>query len=80
MRRINVYGAELRFAAAHFMTFGGRCETLHGHNYTLAVQLDGDLNADSWLFDFGELRRLVAALCQELDHAFLLPLRTSSWT
>jgi 6-pyruvoyltetrahydropterin/6-carboxytetrahydropterin synthase len=73
MRRINVYGSELRFAAAHFMTFGGRCEPLHGHNYALAVQLEGDLNADSWLFDFVELRRLVAALCQELDHAFLLP-------
>lgn len=73
MRRINVCGAELRFAAAHFMTFGGRCEPLHGHNYALAVQLEGDLTADSWLFDFVELRRLVAALCDELDHAFLLP-------
>jgi 6-pyruvoyl tetrahydropterin synthase/QueD family protein len=73
MRRINVCGGELRFAAAHFMTFGGRCEPLHGHNYALAVQVEGDLTADSWLFDFVELRRMVAALCDELDHAFLLP-------
>src|SRR3972149_3869063 len=73
MRRINVYGPELRFAAAHFTTFGGRCEPLHGHNYALAVQVEGELSPDSWLFDFVELRRLVAALCEELDHAFLLP-------
>jgi len=73
MRRINIWGPELRFAAAHFTTFGGKCEPLHGHNYALAVQLEGDLTADSWLFDFVELRRLVAALCDELDHAFLLP-------
>ena len=73
MRRIDVYGPNLRFAAAHFTTFGGGCEPLHGHNYALAVQLEGDLSADSWLFDFVELRRLVADLCQELDHAFLLP-------
>ncbi len=73
MRRINVCGAELRFAAAHFITFGGRCEPLHGHNYALAVQLEGDLTAESWLFDFVELRRLVVGLCDELDHAFLLP-------
>jgi 6-pyruvoyl-tetrahydropterin synthase len=73
MRRINVYGPELRFAAAHFATFGGGCEALHGHNYTVAVQLEGELSAESWVFDFGGLRRLVAALCQELDHAFLLP-------
>jgi len=73
MRRINVHGPQLGFAAAHFTTFGGQCEPIHGHNYAVAVQLDGDLTPDSWLFDFVELRRLVAALCQELDHAFLLP-------
>ena len=73
MRRINVSGPELRFAAAHFITFGGECEGLHGHNYALAVQLEGELTAESWVFDFVELRRVVAALCQELDHGFLLP-------
>ena len=73
MRRINVYGPQLRFAAAHFTTFGDECEPLHGHNYAVAVELQGDLTPDSWLFDFVELRRTAAALCQELDHAFLLP-------
>jgi len=86
MRRINVYGPELRFAAAHFTTFGGECgdprsEPLHGHNYAVAVELEGDLSGDSWVFDFVGLRRLVAALCQELEEwaalteriGFLLP-------
>ena len=73
MRRVNVYGPLLRFAAAHFTTFRGECEPLHGHNYAVAVQLDGALSPDSWVFDFVELRRIVAALCDELDHAFLLP-------
>ncbi len=73
VRRIDVSGSELRFAAAHFVTFAGRCEPLHGHNYALAAQVEGDLSRDSWLFDFVEMRRLVAGLCGELDHAFLLP-------
>ncbi len=73
MRRINVSGPQLRFAAAHFTTFAGQCEPLHGHNYAVAAQLEGDLTPDSWLFDFVELRRIVAGLCQELDHSFLLP-------
>jgi 6-pyruvoyltetrahydropterin/6-carboxytetrahydropterin synthase len=73
MRRINVYGPQLRFAAAHFTTFGGDCEPLHGHNYAVAVELEGELTPDSWLFDFVELRRTVAAVCEELDHRFLLP-------
>ncbi len=73
MRRIDVHGPELRFAAAHFTTFGGQCEPLHGHNYAVSVRLEGELTSDSWLFDFVELRRIVAALCHELDHTFLLP-------
>lgn len=73
MRRINVYGPQLRFAAAHFTTFGSECEPLHGHNYAVAVELEGELTPDSWLFDFVELRRIVTALCDELDHRFLLP-------
>ncbi len=73
MRRINVSGPQLRFAAAHFTTFAGKCEPLHGHNYAVAAQFDGQLTPDSWLYDFVELRRIVAGLCQELDHAFLLP-------
>ena len=73
MRRIQVSGPQLRFAAAHFTTFGGECEPLHGHNYAVAAQLEGELTPDSWLFDFVERRRIVAGLCQELDHAFLLP-------
>ncbi len=73
MRRIDVSGPQLRFAAAHFTTFAGECEPLHGHNYAVATQLEGELTPDSWLFDFVELRRIVAGFCQELDHAFLLP-------
>jgi 6-pyruvoyltetrahydropterin/6-carboxytetrahydropterin synthase len=73
MRRIDVYGAHLRFSAAHFTTFGGGSEPLHGHNYAVSARLEGDLTPDSWLFDFVSLRRIVASLCEELDHAFLLP-------
>jgi len=73
MRRIDVYGPNLHFSAAHFTTFGGECEPLHGHNYAVSVCLEGDLTPDSWLFDFVSLRLIVASLCKELDHAFLLP-------
>jgi 6-pyruvoyl tetrahydropterin synthase/QueD family protein len=74
MRRIRVSGAELGFAAAHFVGVGGKCEALHGHNYALSVEVEGDLTAESWLVDFVELRRVVAGVCRELDHGFLLAL------
>ena len=75
--RITLERNTLRFAAAHFTTFGGECEPLHGHNYDVFVEIEGDLTADSWVFDFTEAKRIVAAICKELDHRFLLPLRSS---
>ncbi|MEX0683234.1 MAG: 6-pyruvoyl tetrahydropterin synthase family protein [Dehalococcoidia bacterium] len=64
----------LRFAAAHFTTFGAECEPLHGHNYALTVEIDGDLTGDSWVLDFTGAKALVRAICKELDHKFILPL------
>ncbi len=62
----------LRFAAAHFVTFGGKCEALHGHNYDVLVQIDGALSDDSWVADFGEVKRIVREIIRPLDHRFLL--------
>ena len=72
--KITVEGNGLRFAAAHFASFGGRCEPLHGHNYKLLIEVQGELTEDAWVFDFVEMRTLAASLCKELDHCFLLPL------
>ncbi len=75
--RITLERNTLRFAAAHFTTYGGECEPLHGHNYDVFVEIEGDLTGDSWVLDFTETKRLVAGICKELDHRFLLPLRSS---
>jgi 6-pyruvoyltetrahydropterin/6-carboxytetrahydropterin synthase len=75
--RIVLEKQTLRFAAAHFTTFAGECEPLHGHNYALSVEIDGELTADSWILDFGEAKALVRDICAELDHKFLLPLENS---
>lgn len=74
--RITLEGANLRFAAAHMATFGGECEPLHGHNYAVRAEITGALTPDSWVFDFSEARRLIAALCKELDHKFILQVNT----
>lgn len=71
-RRVTVERQTLRFAAAHFTTFEGQCEALHGHNYDVIVEVEGDLTEDSWVVDFTKLKNLAKALCQELDHKFIL--------
>lgn len=71
-RRVSVEKNRLRFAAAHFATFFGDCEPLHGHNYVISVHLEGDITEDSWVWDFGDLKQLTKDIADILDHKFIL--------
>jgi 6-pyruvoyltetrahydropterin/6-carboxytetrahydropterin synthase len=71
-RKVTVQRNRLRFAASHMATFGGDCEPLHGHNYDVMVELEGDLTDESWVWDFGGLKRFTKAIADELDHKFIL--------
>jgi 6-pyruvoyl tetrahydropterin synthase/QueD family protein len=75
LRTVKVEGGNLRFSAAHFITFAGKCERLHGHNYGVLVEIAGGLNDDHLVFDFTVLKQLARELCQQLNHRFLLPLQ-----
>lgn len=72
MYRIEITKDYLGFASAHFITFKGRCERLHGHNYRAWFEVEGDLTEDGYVFDFIELKQIARQLCQELDHRVLL--------
>ena len=73
--KILIERGNLGFSAAHFITFEGECEPLHGHNYGVRVEAAGPLTADSYVIDFVTLKNIVRALCKDWDHRFLLPLR-----
>lgn len=79
-RRVSVERNRLKFAAAHFATFAGDCEPLHGHNYEVIVELEGDLTEDSWVWDFSDLKRRTRELADQLDHRFLLQLKSTVLT
>lgn len=74
LRKVKVEGGSLNFSSAHFITYGGKCERLHGHNYGVLVEIEGTLNKDKMVFDFTVLKRLTRDICQRLDHRFLLPM------
>ncbi len=73
-RKVKVEGSYLNFSAAHFITYRGKCEHLHGHNYSVLVEIEGELGEDQLVFDFTILKRRTKEICQQLDHRFLLPL------
>ncbi|SLM32477.1 PtpS [Desulfamplus magnetovallimortis] len=61
------------FAAAHQLTMvGQKCENLHGHNWNIEVYVSGEkLNAAGVLVDFGDIKKEVRKIMEQLDHKFL---------
>ena len=64
---------EETFAAGHALRgYRGKCEKVHGHNYKVLVMLEGErLDSAGLLLDFVELKRLLRAVIERLDHEFL---------
>lgn len=72
--KILIERGNLEFSAAHFITFEGECEPLHGHNYGVRVEAAGELTTDSYVVDFVVMKDIVRTLIKRWDHRFLLPL------
>ncbi|MDI6815782.1 MAG: 6-carboxytetrahydropterin synthase [Actinomycetota bacterium] len=70
---IHVEKDYLKFSSAHFLIFGEKCERLHGHNYAVSVDLEGELDDIGYIFDFTVLKEFAENHCNELDHKTLIP-------
>lgn len=73
---VRVERNRLRFCSAHMATFAGQCEPLHGHNYLLTVEVEGELTDDAWVIDFALIKRIARERCDAIDHKFLLQRRS----
>jgi 6-pyruvoyltetrahydropterin/6-carboxytetrahydropterin synthase len=74
--KVRVTKDHLAFCAGHFISYeGDKCERLHGHNYRAAVEIEGALDANYYVFDFIALKQRTKAITDELDHHMLLPTR-----
>ena len=72
--KVQVAKDHLVFCSGHFISYeGGRCERLHGHNYHTAVEIEGPLDVNGYVFDFIALKERTREIIDELDHRMLLP-------
>jgi 6-pyruvoyltetrahydropterin/6-carboxytetrahydropterin synthase len=71
--QVRIAKAEHVFSAAHFITFDRGCERLHGHNYRVSVEVNGQLDANQLVIDFLLVREKLCEIVTELDHYVLLP-------
>ena len=64
-----------RFEAAHSLPNvppEHKCARLHGHGYRVDVHVTGQPDAQrGWVIDFGEIKKVVGGILDELDHRCL---------
>lgn len=71
--KVRVTKDQLVFCSGHFISFDGhQCERLHGHNYRTAVEVEGPLDENFYVFDFIALKKRTKEITDELDHYVLL--------
>lgn len=61
-----------RFDAAHSLPNvppGHKCAARHGHSYRIDIHVTGPVDPHAgWVMDFGEIKRRVRPLVEQLDH------------
>jgi 6-pyruvoyltetrahydropterin/6-carboxytetrahydropterin synthase len=71
---VRVYKQYFNFGSAHFLIFGdGSREELHGHNYKVEVEVEGETIAGDLVLDFILFKPIIKGICDSLDHRTLLP-------
>ena len=74
--KVHVTKDHLVFCSGHFISYAGhQCERLHGHNYRAAVEVEGELDENFYVFDFVALKGRMKEITDELDHHMLLATR-----
>jgi len=65
--------AKFSISSAHYLRdYPGKCKNLHGHNWKVTVAVrGGQLAADGMLLDFGDLKKMMKTVENELDHKSL---------
>ena len=63
------------FSCAHMATFSdGSIERLHGHNYRVEAKLWGALDIAGMVLDVIIFKKIIRALCDQIDEYLLVPL------
>lgn len=68
----------MSFSSAHFVISEGICESLHGHNYSVELRLQGAIDELEMVLDFRKVKEEVSQICKSLDHKMLLPRNSST--
>ena len=66
-----IIGKQFHFDAAHYLPGHPTCGKVHGHTWTVDIELEGPLNDQSMVFDFGKLKEIMNHILKDFDHCNL---------
>ena len=70
---IRIQDLKIHFSSTHFLVEHSKCSRLHGHNYHVNLEVEGDLNENFFVIDFFEIKKDLMKIVDELDHRLILP-------
>jgi 6-pyruvoyltetrahydropterin/6-carboxytetrahydropterin synthase len=66
-----IIGKQYKFDAAHHLPGHPKCGKVHGHTWTVTVELSGKVDTKGMVYDFGRLNGVMARLLEKFDHCNL---------
>ncbi|MCS7094838.1 MAG: 6-carboxytetrahydropterin synthase [Thaumarchaeota archaeon] len=69
--RLRVHDSSLNFDYSHFLPHIEKCSTLHGHTATVSMEVVGPLGHGDYLVDFGQLKRDLKFVLNDIDHKLI---------
>ena len=63
-------GVSETFIAAHFIPNHWKCGKIHGHNFRVEVEVEGELK-NGMVIDFYELKKILKDILNKFDHDLL---------
>ncbi|MBI1816922.1 MAG: 6-carboxytetrahydropterin synthase [Deltaproteobacteria bacterium] len=70
----------MKFSAAHFIAYPGFREALHGHNYRVSIDVEGQLGPNGYVVDFGVVKKIARRVCERLNERTLVPMLSDCLT
>ena len=55
--KLRISGDKLTIACAHMLSKHDKCARVHGHNYQIEVEIEGELNESNMIIDFSLFKK-----------------------
>jgi 6-pyruvoyltetrahydropterin/6-carboxytetrahydropterin synthase len=72
MNRTLKIAREFHWEMGHRLPFHtSGCANIHGHSYKMWVEIEGYCDNNGMMMDYGDMKKLVMPVIDEVDHCFL---------